>query len=123
MTKTTSTVTAIGTHALDPADPLVILFGESATAALRDVAVIQQFADPNAQATLTIAVGDQVAIGDVAYTVERVGELANQNLQTIGHVSLIFDRIPDQPMENALYLKPQVKPQLQVGSTITYITQ
>lgn len=123
MTTTISKVTAIGANALDPTDPLVILFGESATAALRDVAVIQQFDDPKAQVALTIAVGDQVVIDGQTYAVKRVGQLANQNLQTIGHVSLIFDQIPDQPMENALYLEPKVKPQLAVGSTITYITK
>jgi PTS system glucitol/sorbitol-specific IIA component len=123
MTTTISKVTAIGANALDPADPLVILFGESATPALRGVAVIQQFDDPKAQLALTVAVGDHVEIDSVSYVVERVGKLANQNLQTIGHVSLIFDQIPDQPMENALYLKPEVKPQLAVGSTITYLTK
>ncbi|WP_125709466.1 PTS glucitol/sorbitol transporter subunit IIA [Lacticaseibacillus porcinae] len=123
MTSTISKVTAIGTHALDPADPLVILFGVSATAALRDVAVIQEFADADAQLALTVAVGDQVQIDELSYVVQRVGKLANQNLQTIGHVSLIFDQIPDQPMENALYLEPKVKPTIKVGSTITYLTK
>lgn len=123
MTKIMATVTAIGDAALDPKDPLVILFGESATQALRDVAVIQQFADGDAQAALTVAIGDHVEIDAQRYEVKHVGKLANQNLQTIGHVSLIFDVLPDQPMENALYLEPKAKPQIKVGSTITYLTK
>ena len=118
----TATVTAVGSQALDATDPLVILFGEDATPALRDIAVIQRFASAKAQAALVVKRGDQLMIDAVTYTITRVGQLANTNLQTIGHVSLIFTEIPDQPMENALYLEPQVKPQLTVGSQLTYVT-
>lgn len=120
--KTTATVTAIGAQALDPKDALIILFGESATEALRDVAVIQQFTDAKAQAQLAMQVGDRVQVDATTYAVTHVGVLANTNLQTIGHVSLIFAPVPEQPMENALYLDSTTKPHLQVGSTITYLT-
>jgi PTS system glucitol/sorbitol-specific IIA component len=120
--KTTAVVTEIGPNALDPADPLVILFDESATEALRDVTVIQRFTDPHQQAELVLKPGDQLQLADTSYEVMRVGKMANANLQTIGHVSLIFQAIPAQPMENALYLEPKQKPRLTVGETITYIT-
>lgn len=120
--KTTATITAIGKQALAAADPLVILFDEAATPALRDIAVIQRFASAEAQAALRLKAGDQLVIGETAYTIQRVGELANTNLQTIGHVSLIFAPVPAQPMANALYLTPERKPQLTVGSRLTYLT-
>ncbi|MFD1484021.1 PTS glucitol/sorbitol transporter subunit IIA [Lacticaseibacillus baoqingensis] len=121
--KTTAVVTAIGAHALDPADPLVILFDEDATAALRDVTVIQRFNDPQQQASLTVKPGDHLALAGHTYEIMRVGQLANTNLRTIGHVSLIFQAIPAQPMENALYLEPLQKPTLAVGDELTYITE
>ncbi len=43
--KWNSTITAIGSEALDPADNIVILFDNKATDKLRDVAVLQGF-DP-----------------------------------------------------------------------------
>ena len=43
--KWNSTITAIGSEALDPADNIVILFDNKATDKLRDVAVLQEF-DP-----------------------------------------------------------------------------
>lgn len=118
----TATVTAIGTQALDADDSLVILFDESATAALRDIAVIQRFASATDQAAVALAAGDQLLIDAAPYTITYVGQLANTNLQTIGHVSLIFAPVPAQPMANALYLTPAVKPKLTVGSQLTYIT-
>ena len=41
--KWNSTITAIGSEALDPADNIVILFDNKATDKLRDVAVLQEF--------------------------------------------------------------------------------
>lgn len=120
--QTTATITAIGATALASDDPLVILFDESATDALRDVAVIQRFDDAQAQAALTVQAGDQLKIDSQSYRILRVGSLANSNLQHIGHVSLYFRELPDTPMENALYLEPYQKPSVQVGSVLTYIT-
>lgn len=115
-----STITAIGDAALTPEDPLVILFGDDATESLRDVAVIQHFQDESAQAQLMLHAGDQLQIDDQTYQIARVGVLANRNLQTIGHVSLFFTPIPEQPLENALYLTPTTKPNISVGSKFTY---
>ena len=100
----------------------MILLGKVATAALRAVAVLRRFTDDQAQAQLVMQAGDRVQVDATTYAVTHVGVLANTSLQTIGHVSLIFAPVPGQPMENALYLDSAVKPQLQVGSTITYIT-
>lgn len=117
-----ATITAIGDAALTPEDPLVILFGDGATETLRDVAVIQHFQDASAQAQLTLHAGDRLQIDAQTYQITRVGVLANRNLQTIGHVSLFFTPLPEQPLENALYLTPTTKPNIGVGSRLTYLT-
>lgn len=41
--KWNSTITAIGSEALDPKDNIVILFNNQATDKLKDVAVLQEF--------------------------------------------------------------------------------
>jgi PTS system glucitol/sorbitol-specific IIA component len=119
----TATVTAIGEKALSPKDNMVILFGDKATAALREVSVIQQFDDPEAQKSLNIAHGDHIYINDIKYRVAAVGSLANPNLKQIAHATLIFQPVPDEDMlGNAIYLTPYAKPTFSIGTTIRYVT-
>ena len=103
---------------------MIILFGPQATDALRDVAVIQQFADKSALEKLVIKAGDQLTIDDETFEMTYVGQLANSNLKAIGHVTLLFQAVPaDKPMQNAIYLKSTHRPTFKVGTTLTYITQ
>lgn len=119
-----ATVTAIGKDALSSKDPMIILFGPQATDALRDVAVIQQFADPASLAQFSIQAGDRITIDETTFTMTYVGQLAISNLKAIGHVTLLFQDVPaDKPMQNAIYLKPTHRPTFKVGTTLLYETQ
>ncbi|WP_125704065.1 PTS glucitol/sorbitol transporter subunit IIA [Lacticaseibacillus daqingensis] len=121
--ETKATITAIGAAALAPNDPLVILFDDSATPALREVTLIQQFEDLEAQRAMTLATGDTLVIGATPFTITAVGQLANPSLQSIGHVALVFTAPPaEDRLENALYLKPTTRPHFEVGTTLTYQT-
>lgn len=113
-------VTAIGAQALTSADPMVILFDASASESIKNVAVIQQFADVNAQAQMNLHVGDQIVIGQQSYQIKKIGQLVNENLRTIGHVSLIFSDQDTNDLQSAVLLAPETKPQFSVGTTITY---
>ncbi|WP_461226913.1 PTS glucitol/sorbitol transporter subunit IIA [Lacticaseibacillus suihuaensis] len=116
-----ATITAVGPKALSDRDPMVILFDDSATAALRQVAVIQRFLDQAAQRKLRLAAGDTLTIDETTYTITAVGALANANLQSIGHVTLMFAPQPkDGGLANALYLSPAIRPRVVVGSTLDY---
>lgn len=122
-TVVTSRITAIGPSAVLLQDPLVILFDQTATPALKNVAVIQKFAQPELMTQLVLAEGDQIAFDDQRYTVAYVGNVANQNLQTIGHVTLLFTPVPaTDRLGNGVYLTATTKPALHVGSQITYYT-
>jgi PTS system glucitol/sorbitol-specific IIA component len=119
----TATVTAIGEKALSPKDNMIILFGDKATDALREVSVIQQFDDPETQKQLTVAHGDHIYINDIKYRVAAVGGLTNPNLEQIAHATLIFQPVPDKDMlGNAIYLTPNAKPAFTVGTKIRYVT-
>lgn len=113
-------VTAIGAQALTTADPMVILFDASASESIKKVAVIQQFADVKAKAQLDLHRGDQIVIGQQAYQIKKVGQLVNENLRTIGHVTLIFSKQDTNDLQSAVLLTPEVKPQFSIGTTITY---
>ncbi|MFT8411198.1 MAG: PTS glucitol/sorbitol transporter subunit IIA [Schleiferilactobacillus perolens] len=128
MTETKATVTAIGKQALGHADPMVVLFGEEATDEIASIAVIQRFSDKAAQAQLTMARGDQVQINDDRYAVTYVGRAASANLQTLGHVALVFtDKLAGDRLQNALYLAPLdgalQMPEFTVGTPLVYIHQ
>ncbi|MGC6768897.1 PTS glucitol/sorbitol transporter subunit IIA [Enterococcus sp. LJL128] len=115
-----SIVTAIGDHALDGKEPMIILFGEGATENLREYSVIQKFEE---QQELAIKKGNQLKIDELVYTVEHVGSFANANLNSISHVTLIFDSVPaEDAVVNGIYLSPNKFPEINVGSIIEYMS-
>ncbi|MFD1465149.1 PTS glucitol/sorbitol transporter subunit IIA [Lapidilactobacillus mulanensis] len=118
-----STVTAIGPKALSDEDPMVILFDESASEALRQVAIIQQFGDPAHQEKLHVQSGDQLSIDGQHFKIHEVGSLVNENLRTIGHVTLIFSDKGPSDLQNALYFAEGTKPEFHVGTQIIYTTK
>ncbi|MFD0896654.1 PTS glucitol/sorbitol transporter subunit IIA [Loigolactobacillus binensis] len=123
MSTVTSTVTAIGANAIETNDPLVILFDQEATPELQAIAVIQEFTEPTAMQQLTLAEGDTITIDTKTYTIAYVGDVANQNLQTIGHITLLFAPVPaSDRLGNGVYLTTTTKPTFHVGTKITYQT-
>lgn len=128
MTTTQATVTAIGKQALGHSDPIVVLFGPDATAQIAAIAVLQRFTDPQAQQQLTVAVGDTIKIDEASYTITYVGQAAQANLRSLGHVALVFsDTAQGDRLQNGLYLHPQGQapqyPAFREGTTITYTHQ
>lgn len=112
-------VTEIGACALDEKEPMIILFGESATEGLKEYSVIQKFQEVQ---SLALKKGDLLKIDEQIYTINYVGSFANENLNSIAHVTLVFDDIPkNDAIVNALYLTPQALPAIKVGTIIEYI--
>ncbi|WP_057893355.1 PTS glucitol/sorbitol transporter subunit IIA [Lacticaseibacillus brantae] len=117
----TATISAIGPQALSPDDPMVILFDDSATEALRAVTLIQDFQARTALETINLSIGDTIDIDNQEFTLTYVGQLANENLHAIGHVALVFAPVPEHDrLENALYLTPTQVPDFHVDTRITY---
>lgn len=113
-------VTEVGKHALDEKEPLIILFGENATDALKEYSVVQKFEE---NTVLALKKKDQLKIGEKEYTINYVGSFANNNLNSIAHVTLVFTEVPkEDPMVNGLYLSPFDLPTIKVGTTIDYIS-
>lgn len=113
----------IGTEALSALDPMVILFDETATAALEKVAVIQQFDSKTAEASLDLKTGDQIVIGAIPFDIHQVGTLVQTNLTSIGHVTLIFkEPTVEDKMQSAIYLTnpKHAKPDFKSNEVITY---
>ncbi|WP_318765903.1 PTS glucitol/sorbitol transporter subunit IIA [Lactiplantibacillus carotarum] len=114
----TATVSAIGSNAIDPKEPILVFFDETATESIQSIAVIQKFDAPVGSLSLTR--GSQLSIDDQHFTVAFAGDLVAANLTSIGHATLYFSAVPDKPMENGIYLTPTTMPTVHVGSVITY---
>lgn len=113
-------VTEVGAQALDEKERMLILFGEGATESLREYSVIQKFEE---SVEITIKDGDQLKIDEAVYTVKQVGPFANANLNSIAHVTLVFDEVPEEDaVVNGLYLTPTDFPKIHVGSVIEYVS-
>jgi len=114
----TATVQSIGEHAVDPEEPILVLFDETATDDLKQIAIIQKF--DASVGSLSLTVGSKLTIDDQMYTVAYAGELVAANLTSIGHATLYFKDVPAKPMANGVYLTPNQLPTIKVGSQITY---
>ena len=110
-------VLEIGKDALTSDDGLVILFGKKASLRLREVSLIQEI--NVVKDDYEITAGQKLTIDDQVYTIEYVGNLVKENLKTVEHTVLDFNKIPENPRNNALYLTPNVMPKVIVGSQIT----
>lgn len=116
-----SEVMAIGPEAISAKEPMLILFDETASERLREVSVIQRFAN-DAVKNYDLQVGSKIQIDAQEYTVKYLGELVESNLTSIGHTVLNFKELPSKEhlQENVIYLEPHVMPQIKVGSQIIY---
>ncbi|ALV21716.1 MAG: PTS glucitol/sorbitol transporter subunit IIA [Carnobacterium sp.] len=112
-------ITAIGEHAITQKDPIIILFGEQATEDLRTVSIIQSFEKDKERVDLKP--GQTITFDEQVYTILEVGALANENLNTIGHVTLNFSEVPEEDkLASGIYLEPFTLPKVAVGTTIHY---
>ncbi|MGX7244788.1 PTS glucitol/sorbitol transporter subunit IIA [Enterococcus quebecensis] len=113
-------VTEIGARALDEKEPMIILFGESATEGLKEYSVIQKFQGTQ---SLEMRKGDSLKIDKQEYKILYVGSFANNNLNSIAHVTLVFDNVPEEDaIVNGIYLTPNAFPTIKVGTTLEYIS-
>lgn len=106
-------------NAIDPKEPILVFFDETATESIQQIAVLQKFDAP--MHTLSLEEGSQIKIDDQTYTVAFAGGLVAANLTSIGHATLYFSAVPQKPMENGIYLTPTTLPEIHVGSVITYL--
>ncbi|WP_122645683.1 PTS glucitol/sorbitol transporter subunit IIA [Enterococcus mediterraneensis] len=111
-------IIAVGKDAIDEKEKILLFFGDKATEGLRRYSIIQEISDPQA---ITIKPGDQIAFDQKSYVVTFVGNIANQNLHSLQHVTFVFDTVPEtNVIANGIYLAPDELPEIAVGMTVTY---
>lgn len=97
---------------------LVVLFGPAAMAELRDICVIHESAEEPKEA---IKKGGRLTIGDQEYHILEVGEEANPNFESLGHISIYFrDGENNEILPGAILVEPKIFPKLNVGDEIVF---
>ncbi|ASZ08330.1 MULTISPECIES: PTS glucitol/sorbitol transporter subunit IIA [Enterococcus] len=111
-------VVEIGPEAINEKEPMLILFNNTATTTLRNYSIIQEFLNKE---PFKLESGKTIRFDEQEYTIEHVGTTANQNLETVGHVTLVFDEHqPENTIVNGVYLNPYQLPEIHLGTQIYY---
>ncbi|MDN2452804.1 PTS glucitol/sorbitol transporter subunit IIA [Lactobacillus sp. UCMA15818] len=112
-------VVEIGPEAISKGDPLMILFDETASVQLRRVSVVQHFVDSNSKKR-ELKNLKKISIDGQVYEIKHIGELVQSNMEMIGHATLFFKAVPEEPQHSGIYLEPYTLPSVAVGSVIKY---
>ncbi len=88
-----STVASIGADATEMLDGgVVIFFGDPCPKELAEVSIVHE---PTVPPQRDPRAGDVLRVGGSAVTLTAVGELAGENLRTLGHIVVYTDPEPD----------------------------
>lgn len=93
---------------------ILVLFGESAPEELMEFAIIHD----GDELSNTLSVDDIIEIGGEPFRVLAVGEVANKNLATLGHLILKCNgkTIPEMPGD--VCLEEKSLPPIKIGTTL-----
>ncbi|MFV0557607.1 MAG: PTS glucitol/sorbitol transporter subunit IIA [Enterococcus sp.] len=111
-------IIAIGSKAQNEEEKMLLFFNQSATTTLKEYSVIQEIDDVQG---LDLAVGNTIFFGEQEYQIAYVGNTAVKTLQSIAHVTFIFEEPPQEnPVVSGVYLTPSQLPEIFVGLEISY---
>lgn len=114
----TTTIVEVGPDAPSFLDELMaITFAGNAPEELRPYCFLVEHAELEGH----LAVGQRVLIGDQVWTMTAVGNVAEQNLANLGHVTLVFDGGSEPRMSGAIHVGgPDEVPALAVGARVVF---
>lgn len=99
------------------AEKVVILFGPSAPAELREISVIHEQEEV---ADDFIQEGGKFIVGNKEYTVTAVGSAANANFKELGHISIYFQEPDGDILPGAVFVSPSEFPVFNEGEEIKF---
>lgn len=111
-------VIAIGQDAEDfKQENMLLFFGEDAPPELSDfcykitIAPIQEKITPEMV----------LCFNEEKYTITAVGEVAEENLRQLGHITVNFDGATTSEMPGTIYVEQKMLPDIKVGDTISIL--
>lgn len=93
---------------------MIILFGDNAPDTLKDYC----YSIPIVQTTGTIKPGQFFVIDGVKFEILHVGELAEKNLNGLGHLTVNFTAEKDASLPGAIIVEKKVHAPIKIGSVI-----
>jgi glucitol/sorbitol PTS system EIIA component len=99
-------------------DKIVILFGMEAPAELKEISFLHQV--EHGGDNEAIKEGGSLLIDGQEFVIEKVGTAANENLQTLGHISIYFSEPEGEVLPGAVFASPHTFPVIQEGSKIIF---
>jgi len=100
-------------------DKIIILFGPQAPQELIDISVIHEFTELSEE---PLKVGGIIKFDHQEYEITHVGNVANDNLKELGHVSIYFQEPFDGVLPGAVLVKPSEVPEINEGTVIEFIS-
>ena len=97
---------------------MLIIFAEGAPAELHDICVVHR---PEVR-TGGVRAGDRLLLNDVEYPILAVGDLADQNLRALGHVSFKANGLHAAPLPGDICLEEVDLPLPEIGSRIQIVS-
>ena len=93
---------------------MFVLFGENVPDTLKDFC---HFIDVN-EVDGTIGKGNTLVIDGAEFKISAVGEIAQYNLETLGHLTVVFSGAAEAGLPGSICVEAKPMPKLKVGSKI-----
>lgn len=115
-----STITRIGSKATEAlAEHMLITFREGAPSDIADYCFIHHHGELNGE----LIRGITLQLADQCYPVTAVGNVAQNNLQQLGHVTLHFDGARQAAYPGCVHVAGGAPQQVAAGSVIRFLTK
>lgn len=93
---------------------MIILFGDNAPDTLKDYC----YSIPTAQTADTIKPGQYFCLGDEKFKILQVGEIAEKNLNGLGHLTVNFTGEGGENLPGAIVVENKIHAPIKVGTVI-----
>lgn len=98
---------------------MVVLFKDNAPDELKEYCILHQENNLSAE----IEAGDILKMGGQDYKVTAVGNVVNENLDKLGHITLKFDGNDTAEMKGSLHLEEEEVPSVNIGEKIVVLRE
>ena len=95
---------------------MFVLFGENVPDTLKDFC---HFIDQK-KVDGTIKKGDKLVVDQKEYLITAVGDIAQSNLETLGHLTVVFSGAKEAGLPGSICVEAKPMPKLTIGSKRSY---
>lgn len=98
---------------------MFVLFGENVPDTLKDFC---HFIDQK-KVDGTIKKGDKLVVDQKEYLITAVGDIAQSNLETLGHLTVVFSGAKEAGLPGSICVEAKPMPKLAVGSKLSIVEE